>query len=87
MQALVTLHSRQLDKVHQDGSSRLLQALSAPHLNDEKRIEWMFLSTLCRKPSAEEVDALGKVAKDESTTWQADLLWALINSTEFAMTP
>ncbi len=87
VQALVTLHSRQLDKVHQDGSSRLLQALSAPHLNDEKRIEWMFLSTLCRKPSAEEVDALGKVAKDESTTWQADLLWALINSTEFAMTP
>lgn len=86
VQALVTLHSRQLDNVHQDGTSRLLQALSAPHLNDEKRIEWMFLSTLCRKPSAEELEGILKIPQ-ENSTWQADLLWALINSTEFAMTP
>ncbi len=87
VQALVTLHSRQLDNVHKDGTSRLLQALSAPHLNDEKRVEWMFLSTLCRQPTAEEVAEILEIARDESTTWQADLLWALVNSTEFAMTP
>ncbi len=87
VQALVTLHSKQLDKVHQDGESRLLQALAAPHLDDTKRVQWMFLSTLCRKPTADEVEAVLAISKDESTTWQADLLWALINSTEFAMTP
>ena len=87
VQALVTLHSKQLDNVHQDGSSRLLQALAAPHLNDEKRIEWMFLSTVCRKPTAAETAAILNVSKDDTATWQADLLWALINSTEFAMTP
>lgn len=87
VQALVTLHSRQLDNVHQDGTSRLLQALAAPHLNDEKRIEWMFLSTLCRKPTGDEIEAILKISKDDTTSWQADLLWALVNSTEFAMTP
>ena len=87
VQALVTLHSRQLNNVHQDGQSRLLQALAAPHLNDEKRIEWMFLSTLCRTPSSEETQAILDISKDKSASWQADLLWALVNSTEFAMTP
>ena len=87
VQALVTLHSRQLNNVHQEGTSRLLQALAAPHLNDDKRIEWMFLSTLCRKPSAAETAAILNVSKDDTASWQADLLWALVNSTEFAMTP
>lgn len=87
VQALVTLHSRQLNNVHRDGTSRLLQALSAPHLNNEKRVEWMFVSTLCRKPTQEETDAILDIHRDSSTSWQADLLWALVNSTEFAMTP
>ncbi len=86
VQALVTLHSRQLDNVHQEGS-RLLQALSAPHLDDKKRVEWMFLSTLCRKPTGEEVDAILKISKDDTATWQADLFVGTGKHTEFAMTP
>jgi hypothetical protein len=121
VQALVTLHSPQLEEVHAPAQSRLLQALTAPHLNDEKRIQWMFLSTLCRYPTEQELAAIVQLQTDEQApagsqpvaqlttleavpatgpvpqqsaadkppipSWQADLLWALVNSTEFAMTP
>ena len=94
VQALVTLHSGQLDKVHRQEQSRLLQALTAPHLNTKQRIEWLFLSTLCRPPRPDELTALlalqsddPAAAPDKASDWQSDLLWALINTTEFAMTP
>lgn len=153
VQALVTLHGNQLAKVHEQDQSRLLQALAAPHLNTQKRVEWLFISTLCRQPTRDEVDAVlhlswvetkpaevssagvspgsddsatetleaepvkneptktetsesetsvgdnsrgaksaaGRSSSDAATdqipAWQADLLWALVNSTEFAMTP
>lgn len=109
VQALVTLHSDQLANVHEQERSRLLQALTAPHLDTQRRVEWMFLSTLCRRPTPEELDAILELRPSEETravdvvagdaaaaavsssesvpAWQADLLWALVNSTEFAMTP
>ena len=124
VQALVTLHGTAFDAVSRDSSSRLLQALNAPHMNDSKRLQWLFLSTLNRNPtkqeeaafssvmneaigSASNPDAVTQIAaetdspkpastKPDATekaetpppaTWQSDLLWALINSTEFAMTP
>jgi hypothetical protein len=113
VQALVTMHSDQLNPVYNPADSRLLQALSAPHLDHEQRIYWLFLSTLCRPPRADELAALrqlepgtqdvtddgaesSKTAVTEPNrtepaailaTWQSDLLWALVNSTEFAMTP
>lgn len=92
VQALVTLHSSQLDKVHREDESRLIGALTAPHLKRGKQIEWLFLSTLCRLPSDEERDAVlaalpSDEVESEKLQWQSDLLWALVNSTEFAMTP
>lgn len=117
VQALVTLHGTAFDEVSRDSSSRLLQALNSPHMNDSKRLQWLFLSTLNRNPTKQEVAAFSSVineaiasspanpaaadAGNSSTavesesanktvppaTWQSDLLWALINSTEFAMTP
>lgn len=92
VQALVTLHSDQLARVHEKDQSRLLQALSAPHLDNEKRIRWLFLSTLARPPAEEEIKPILQSLEEqkdasETPTWQADLLWALVNSTEFAMTP
>ncbi len=50
VQALVTLHGATFDQVSRESSSRLLQALNAPHLNNAKRLQWMFLSTLNRNP-------------------------------------
>lgn len=101
VQALVTLHGRAFDEASKDSTSRLLQALNAPHMNDSKRLQWLFLSTLNRNPTPQEEAAFSQVinqardskqAQDSSqaqdtSTWQSDLLWALINSTEFAMTP
>jgi len=104
VQALVTLHGTAFDEVSRDSSSRLLQALNSPHMNDSKRLQWLFLSTLNRNPTKQEEaafssvineaiasstkrDANEKVETPPPATWQSDLLWALINSTEFAMTP
>jgi hypothetical protein len=152
VQALVTLHGEQLAGVHDRQQSRLLKALTAPHLERREQVEWLFLSTLCRLPHAAEWELLAEefggvatrvpadstVEADPSAAaaavtdtaadanadtnadagvdfatsgtgeaerasldgqaaqaggprtvpeWQADLLWALINSTEFAMTP
>lgn len=99
--ALVTLHGQLVDAVSRGETSRLLKALEAPFLDNEKRVRWLFLSTLCREPTAQELAAIlasvpnGDEAAtddeqdDEQTarTWQSDLLWALLNSSEFAMTP
>ncbi len=103
VQALVTLHGDAFDQVSRDDSSRLLVALNAPHMTDAKRVEWLFLSTLNRRPLASEQAAFASVIASANSTvaganpetpdnktdrlWQSDLLWALINSTEFAMTP
>ena len=87
------MHSDQLSHVYGPNTSRLLQALTAPHLDRDQRIYWLFMSTLCRPPRADEIAALAQLvpATNEpdavAETWQADLLWALVNSTEFAMTP
>ncbi len=117
--ALVTLHGDLLDQASSESSSRLLQALQAPHLDGRGQIRWLYLSTLNRLPTMHEMQRLSEylsgihdaVAGDEPTSetdesnqsettasetnasvskslvWQSDLLWALLNSTEFAMTP
>jgi hypothetical protein len=69
--------------------SRLLGALQAPVMTDEDRLEALFLSALSRPPDADEramcLEALGEC---ESITDRnqvlSDILWALLNSTEFA---
>ncbi|WP_197356318.1 DUF1549 domain-containing protein [Aureliella helgolandensis] len=122
--ALVTLNGSLWDRISRENSSRLLKALEGPHLNGQKQLQWLFLTTLSRLPSAEEVAVFSEVmgrapaahgndAADDSQeeaagqgagsgiqdavalplkpdavkAWQSDLLWALLNSTEFAMTP
>ncbi|HBE71627.1 MAG TPA: hypothetical protein DDW52_26080 [Planctomycetaceae bacterium] len=95
--ALVTLHGQLVDAVSRGESSRLLKALEAPFLNNEKRVRWLFLSTLCREPTENEMTSIlasipetdSANADEESSdrNWQSDLLWALLNSSEFAMTP
>ncbi len=116
--ALVTLHGDMFDDVSRDGKSRLLTALTAPHLDDHQRVRWLFLSVLNRPPSLDESQAFSHLigaqtddaelavetkneasqAADEELAaspdqtelvhpWLSDLMWALLNSTEFAMTP
>ncbi len=101
--ALVTLHGEAFDVVSRERSSRLLRALDAPYLDARGQFKWLFLSTLSRPPSQEEEIAFSGVLhgatnggpevdgqpneQGRDKAWQSDLLWALINSTEFAMTP
>lgn len=97
--ALVMLHGKAFDEVSSEDSSRLLKALQAPFMNEQKQFRWLFLSTLNRLPTQNEEAAFSEifglegqvslrpVTADARTHWQSDLLWALINSTEFAMTP
>ena len=60
-----------------------------PFMDDEDQIDALFLATLCRQPDAEEksmcLEALNefKSGSDRSRVL-SDILWALINSTEFA---
>lgn len=120
--ALVTLHGDIFDTVSREGTSRLLTALTAPHLDDAQRLRWLFLTVLNRPPTTDELQAFSELTSsppaappgDESVgaaqqsvdasvpvaknaeallaqtappPWLSDLLWALLNSTEFAMTP
>jgi hypothetical protein len=91
--ALVTLHGDAFDRVSRDETSRLLKALEAPHLDMRQKMRWLFLATLSREPTQAEYQAFSAdIPTDDAEAatlqaWQSDLLWALINSTEFAMTP
>lgn len=113
--ALVTLHGDVIHGVSGEDSSRLLKALEAPFMTNEKRVRWLFLTTICRPPSETELEQIlaaipkenpaasdaplqsenegesgeGDVAEaaPENIAWRSDLLWALLNSSEFAMTP
>ncbi len=92
--ALVTLHGAAFDRVTRDPSSRLLKALEAPYLDEPQQLRWLFLATLAREPNQAEQQVFSQLlpaqnddASASRTQWRSDLLWALINSTEFAMTP
>lgn len=97
--ALVTLHGDFFDQVSSEDSSRLLKALEAPFMDQHKQLRWLFLSTLNRMPTTDESQAFSELLsqaaqRDDSEegdsiskSWQSDMLWALLNSTEFAMTP
>jgi hypothetical protein len=67
--------------------SDLLAALiDAPFFTDEQRIEILYLSTLSRPPDDEERTRLLKfVSTGNSEKALADVLWSLLNSSEFLL--
>ncbi|KAA1257871.1 hypothetical protein LF1_03610 [Rubripirellula obstinata] len=71
-----------------EDSSRLLRGLRAPFFSDADRIETVFLSLVGRPPSQRESAAVNRilqdVRKDETSEVLSDLVWALLNSAEFA---
>jgi hypothetical protein len=69
--------------------SKLLGSLQAPFLTDYDRLDILFLATLSRSPTGPERDrslaALGSSPPaEEREQFFSDVLWALLNSTEFA---
>ena len=83
----------------QAGTGPLLSALDAPWLSDQQKLETLVLGVLARFPSPEESQAFlaylneGAPVGQPLTAEQAaarrarygDLLWAMLNSAEFAM--
>jgi hypothetical protein len=70
--------------------SDLLVALDAPFFSNEERVEVLFLSTLSRPPTSEEREQfVSYVEKGQSGTGRrqalSDILWALLNTAEFAL--
>jgi hypothetical protein len=89
LQVLMLMNGEFTDAVSSSVRSSLLGALEAPYLTNEERVDALFLATLAREPSGEEREAcLAELAATETPAErrrvQSDILWALLNSTEFA---
>lgn len=89
LQALMLMNGDVMAEVTADDASSLLGAADAPFLTDEDRINALFLATLSRFPDDEErTTCLQLLTSDESAGERSeilsDVLWSLLNSTEFA---
>lgn len=80
-----TLHMAVGDNVRQALSSGLIDRLLASDSKPAEIISELFVRCLSRHPSAEELAAMQELVGEEEKSKQPyqDILWALINSTEF----
>jgi hypothetical protein len=89
LQALTLLNGKDLADATHPERSPLLGAVEAPFLEDKQRIEAVFLATLSRLPSEAEAKICSTQLAERSTSdhpevW-SDILWAVLNSAEFAL--
>ena len=89
LQALMLMNGRTMADVTAAGESSFLGALDAPFMKDADRVDALFLATLARRPEKDEaapclaaLAACADQAKRDQTS--GGILWALLNSTEFA---
>jgi hypothetical protein len=84
-QALHLLNAPEIEGKLHDGRGRALRLAADPR-PDAAKVEEVYLAAFCRPPTAEELgDVLALVAKatDKKKAYQ-DLIWAILNSREFA---
>jgi hypothetical protein len=90
-QALTLMNGRLVRDATDIGNSDILASLDAPFFAGEAdRVETLFLSTLSRFPSEQERDKFVTYAERRANEGQrrkalSDILWALLNSAEFAL--
>ena len=89
LQALLVMNGGTTSEVTSHERGRLLTALTAPYLQAGDQVNTLFLATLAREPDSLEREAAESLLRDLSTDEEraralSDLLWALVNSTEFA---
>ncbi len=87
--ALTLMNGATIRQATDLSQSDLLLALDAPFFTGEEQVEVLFLSALSREPSEEEREqfvSYVKAASGDPGNRQAlsDVLWALLNSAEFA---
>lgn len=88
LQALALLNGADIAEAADPERSPLLGGVEAPWLNDEQRIETLFLATVSRLPTEEQkkacLESLASASPSERGKKLGDILWALLNSAEFA---
>lgn len=89
LQALTLLNGEELAAATDPDRGPLLGALQAPLFSDDDRLSTLFLATLSREPTADERALFSKHLSDRPASDRAksysDILWALLNSAEFAL--
>ncbi|MBM82581.1 MAG: hypothetical protein CMJ78_18610, partial [Planctomycetaceae bacterium] len=75
------------DATNLQKSDLLASMLDSPFLKDQQRIDILFLATVSRYPDSVEKAKFGKYVteSDDSHKALADILWALLNSSEFLL--
>lgn len=89
LQALTLLNGADLAEATDPQRSPLIGALEAPFLTSDERLQTLFLATLSRPASDEELvlvrnQLASRSESDQAKVW-SDVLWALLNSAEFAL--
>ncbi|MEZ6088357.1 MAG: DUF1553 domain-containing protein [Pirellulaceae bacterium] len=89
-QALMLMNGTLIAQATGEASSGLIQSLDAPFFTDQQRIEVLFMATLSRPARPDELDLMKEFLPSSATDAQrraglADLLWALVNSSEFTL--
>jgi hypothetical protein len=89
LQALMLMNGRVATGVSNADASNLLGAIIAPYMTDDERVESLFLSTVSRMPDDDERQSCAALLADcksdsDRNRALSDILWALLNSTEFA---
>ena len=89
-QALTLMNGPMIASATSDAPKGILRSLSAPFFDDKTRVEKLFIATLSRKPTDDEQQRYAKFVDSQPTTAKksetlGDVLWVLLNSTEFTM--
>lgn len=84
-QALYLMNSSQLEQISVVDRNTRLGQLTAMHPNNRTLIEELFLMTLSRNPNQQELQLAEELFETTPQRHQAaeDLMWTLVNSTEF----
>lgn len=88
LQALALMNGRVVaGETSLDRSRMLAGILDAPFLDTAGRIEALYLATLTRIPTVKEVERITKYVEEvkDPKAALADVLWALLNSSEFIL--
>jgi hypothetical protein len=90
LQALTMVNGLQTATAAEPGAGGLITGLQAPFFSDIQRVETLWLATLSRPPTQAEQHAASAYLRDATSDELrqralGDILWALLNSAEFAM--
>jgi len=89
LQALTLLNGSDLAEATDPQKSPLLGALEAPFLGSDEQLQTLFIATFSRPATDEELtlcknQLASRSESDKAKAW-SDILWAIMNSAEFAL--